>query len=497
MASTWFDTTTTTAAPADSFEAGARYDTVIAGAGITGMATAVLLARAGQRVAVIEARHLGAVTTGHTTGKVSLLQGATLSQIRRFHSAEVVAAYVAANQAGQEWLLDYLDHREVPYQRRTAYTYATTSTGLARLEAEHQQAREAGLPVTWTQDLGLPFATIGAIQLEDQAQINAVDVLHALSRELRELGGARVEEVRLTDASSGSQLTLQTTAGELYADRLVLATGIPVLDRGGYFAKVSANRSYAMTFKAADPQHLPTGMFLSVDSPTRTLRTVPHEDGDRLLVGGNGHVVGRSSSPAEAVADLEAWARDTFDLRGLTHSWSAQDYESVNRVPFVGALPRGGGKIFVATGYNKWGLTNGIAAAIALSGDILDRAPAWHSKLSHRITKPTGLVEAADINARVGLRLGMGWLGAEVAPLPKDPPAEGEGRVGRSGVRPVAVSTVDGQTCRLSAICTHLGGVLRWNDAEHSWDCPLHGSRFAADGTLLEGPATEDLRPAT
>lgn len=492
MESIWFDTAMIHRTPADEFEPGARYDTIVAGAGLTGLTTAVLLAREGQQVAVLEARTMGAVTTGHTTGKVTLLQGTTLSQISRFHTSEVVQAYVDANRAGMQWLLSYLSERGVDAQPRAAYSYATTPSGVAALRDELSQGEAMGLPVTWTTETELPYPVAAAVRLDDQAQINAVDAVHALAAELRGLGGVRMEGVRVTGAGSSRPLTVHTDAGDVQADRLVLATGTPVLDRGGYFAKLSPQRSYAQTYRVpADA--LPGGMYLSVDKPNRTVRTVPSGDEELLLVGGNGHTVGRSRSPQSALDDLEDWVREHFPSAQRTHSWSAQDYRSVNRVPFVGALPRGGGRIYVATGYNKWGMTNAVAAALALSGQILDSPQPWAQTLNRRVTKPRGAAELAGVNAEVGVHLAKSWLDAELSSLPQQPPAEGAGVVGRDGVEPVAVSTVDGVTCRLSAVCTHLGGVLRWNDAEKSWDCPLHGSRFAADGTVLEGPAVKNL----
>lgn len=496
MGSVWFDTATIQSTPADDFTPGAQYDTVVAGAGLTGLATAVLLARAGQRVAVLEARSLAAVTTGHTTGKVSLLQGTTLSQIGSYHSRNVVQAYVDGNREAMAWLLEYLQERGIDAPRRTAYTYATRPAALSKLRAELRAAQDAGLGVTWETDLDLPFAVAGAVALADQAQINAVDAARALAAELRLLGGIRVEGVRVTGASHGANLTVATDAGEVRADRLVLATGTPILDRGGYFAKLSPQRSYAMTYRLGDGgAQLPTGMYLSVDQPSRSLRTVEDGDDRLLLVGGNGHTVGRARSPQAAVDDLERWVQGHYPGARRTHSWSAQDYQSVNKVPFVGALPRGGGRIFVATGYSKWGMTNAVAAALALSGEILSAPRPWARTLGRRVTKPRGLLDLAGINADVGAYLAGGWLVAELSTVPAADPEEGAGVVGRDGLEPVAVSTVHGRTCRVSAVCPHLGGIVRWNDAEKSWDCPLHGSRFAADGAVLEGPAVSVLQP--
>lgn len=163
-------------------------------------------------------------------------------------------------------------------------------------------------------------------------------------------------------------------------------------------------------------------------------------------------------------------------------------------MPFVGTLPRGQGHIYVATGYGKWGMTNAVAAALHLSAEITGAKVLWAETLGHRITSPSVMASGALFNASVGVELARGWAGTALNDLSGTVPAEGAGVTGRDGLRPTAISTVDDTTCAVSAVCTHLGGIVRWNDAEKSWDCPLHGSRFAADGSLLEGPATTPLK---
>ena len=458
MESIWFATHPLTTTPNDDFVEGAHVDTVVAGAGLTGLTTAVLLARSGQKVAVLEARRVGAVTTGHTTAKVSLLQ-----------------------------------ERGVAHQTRDAWTYAETEPAARQLQGELDACRAAGIDeATWTAESELPFPIAGAIRLPGQAQIHPLEALDALLAEFTAHGGILIEEARVTDASSKSPVTITTTRGRMTAERLILATGTPILDRGAYFARLTPQRSYVTTHRVPGP--IPQGMHLSVDSPARSLRTVPGDGGEQLMVGGNGHVVGRSDGTSQALADLIAWTERHFSGAEHTHAWSAQDYRSVDRVPFVGPLPRGGGRIYVATGYNKWGMTNAVAAALNLSSQILEGQTRWADTLGHRRSGLAGAVDTVKANAEVGMEMTKNWVEAELRAVPGEAPAEGAGLVGRGEKgRPEAVSTVDGATCRVSGVCTHLGGILRWNDAERSWDCPLHGSRFAADGTLLEGPAVSDL----
>lgn len=351
------------------------------------------------------------------------------------------------------------------------------------------------------EDIGLPYPTFGALRLQNQAQFNPIDVLDSLARELRSLGGIVVEGVRVTDVDTGDPTVVSTPGGAVTADNVLLATGIPILDRGLCFTKLAPERSYVAAFRVPGAGNsIPAGMYLSADSPTRSLRTATVGGEELLLVGGNGHPVGREPSTIKDVDDLDAWTRKHFPGAQRTHRWSAQDYQSANMVPFVGWLPRGGGKIFVATGYNKWGMTNAVAAALSLSADILDTDTdlPWAKVLHHRITGPADLATGTKFSAGVAAHLVKGWVGAEISGPnlgpESDHPDEGDGVVGHHAGRPVAVSTVDGITCKLSAVCPHLGGVLAWNDAERSWDCPLHGSRFRADGALLEGPATTDLK---
>jgi len=478
--------------PSDAFESETHYDVVVVGAGLTGLVTALLLARAGCTVAVLEARFIGAVTTGHTTAKLSLLQGGVLSGILARGSSRVLKAYVEGNLEGQQWMLRYLNEHGVDVQRRDAFTYAGTEDGLKDLDAEFDACRTAGLDVQRVDDAGLPFETRGAIRLADQAQFDPMDVLAALAADVRSHDGVIVEGVRVSDIETGEPSRVNTHLGALRATTVVLATGVPILDRGLYFAKVKPSRSYAQAYRVPGTV-LPQGMYLSIDSPGRSLRTAPVGAEELLLVGGNGHTVGREPDTQRLVDDLEQWTQERFPGAVRTHAWSAQDYESMNLVPFVGWMPRTGHRVALATGYNKWGMTNAVAAALSITADVLDGSISWAKTLHHRITLPQDVLHSVTANAEVAGKLVSGWAQGALRPLPEEDPGEGEGFVGAYDKEPTAVSTVDGTTCRLSAVCTHLGGIVSWNSAERSWDCPLHGSRFAADGRLLEGPAVEDL----
>ena len=491
MKTVWFDRHPDLALSDDVDLEGLRPETVVVGAGLTGLAIGVLLARSGQDVVILEYQRLGGVTTGHTTAKLSLLQGSQFSKILQRHSPEMLAAYLEANREGQAWLRRFMDEKGVEYQVRDAWTYATTEKGLKELEAEHEACRQVGLAVEMAEPTELPFEVAGALRLPDQLQIDPLLVLDALRAQFVEHGGVLVEGVRVTDATSSQPVEIATSRGKLTAREVILATGAPFLDRGGHFAKLVPQRSYVTMHKPAGA--IPQGMYLSIDAPTRSLRTVETPEGQLLMVGGNGHVTGRIDRESEAVDSLEAWTKEHFPGAEMTHSWSAQDYEPHDTLPFAGPLPGGGGAIYAATGYNKWGMANAVAAALNLSQQLLGGQMAWADALNNRSLKLGTVAHVVKNTVGVAGELAKDWVAAELKSLPDDLPAEGEGVVGRVDGKLVGMSTVDGVTCKVSGICTHMGGVLKWNDEASSWDCPLHGSRFAADGQRLEGPAVADL----
>ena len=494
MKSLWLDTAPSI--PADAFESGASYDSVVVGAGLTGLTTAALLARSGQRVALLEARTVGAVTTGNTTAKVSLLQGTILSGITSHHNAAIAKQYVEANRQGQSWLLRFCDENGIGYEVRDAYTYATTEQGLKSLHKEQEAAAAAGLEVELTTSTELPFEITGALRLAGQAQIHPMAVLAGLARDYRAHGGLLVEGVRVTGArhEEGAGIRVGTSHGEVTARHLVLATGIPILDRGGYFTVLKPQRSYAVALPVTGT--VPQGMYLSVDSPTRSLRTAEVDGTQYLLTGGNGHTVGRQKHTQELVDDLAGWTVDNFPVEDAPrYAWSAQDYGPARSLPYVGQLPLMGSNIYAATGYNKWGMTNAVAASLALSAEILGGENPWARELYKPRVAPLDAASTLRDNAEVGLEMLTGWASG-LARSSNSAPPEGQGTVSRENGKPVGTCTVAGSTTRVSAVCPHLKGILNWNDAEQSWDCPLHGSRFSAEGALLEGPAVKDLDPA-
>ena len=430
-------------------------DVAVVGAGLTGLVTALLLARAGRSVTVLEAGEVGAGATGRSTAKVSLLQGTRLSAITGRHGTEVAAQYVRANQEGQAWLQEFCHRHAVDHQTRDACTFDWPGTTGAR--AEHDAALAAGLPVVWHDELPVPWRTGGGAVLAGQFQVDPLALLHELAAQAEAHGAVVATGQRVRRIGLRAPYRLHTEHGSLDADIVVVATNLPILDRGGFFARMVPQRSYAVV--AQVPDHGVAGMYLSAQAPGRSVRDLG--DG-AVMVGGEGHVTGRSTPTSARLDRLRAWGREVFPGAAFTHAWSAQDYHPAHELPFAGPLLPHQDQLLMAGGYSKWGFSNGTAAALALAGRVLGGHQEWASVFQPwHARELRGGAEVARANASVALELGRGWLRPRRA--------------------------LDGR------VCPHLGGVVTWNDAESSWDCPLHGSRFDEVGEVLEGPATRQL----
>jgi glycine/D-amino acid oxidase-like deaminating enzyme len=480
-------------------------DVVVVGGGISGLTTAVLLARGGADVVVVEAGAVGGGTTGASTAKVTALQSTRLSQVRSAHGDEAAEVYAGAQTAAREWIVGRAEGRDaadVHLEHRDAVTYCSSLDELEQIEAEADAAEVAGLPITVSDVVPeLPYPVVRAIRLADQAQLDPRAWCEDLAAELDASPTATVHEgTRVVGFDQRGRQVTTADGHTVRAGHVVVATLLPVTDRGGFFAQAEPSMSYGIAVTLDDPLPTRFPMTYGEGSSPRSLRAAADADGrEVLVVGGGGHTVGRNPRTLDEPEQLVAWASQHFPVREVTHRWAAHDLRPIDHLPFAGRADRLPGAPWVMTGFAKWGLTNGTAAAMTVAGRILGDEPrAWDRSFDPRRGRGgTGLKEAARINASVGRELTWGWLrpGASTSP---DGPAVGR----RHGVPCGAVPTGDpgrdgerdeGTSCRLSLVCTHLGGIVRWDEAARTWDCPLHGSRFDEEGTVVSGPAVRPL----
>ena len=472
-------------------------DVAVVGAGITGATTALLLAQAGKTVVLLESGEVCSGATGYTTAKLTVGHGLVYGGLADRHGADVARRYAASNQAAIEQVARIVDEHGIDcdFERASNYVYVESGPTEA-LEGEAEAARRAGVAAELTTETDLPFPVAGAIRVDGQAQFHPWKYVAAIVG-IAAAGGAQVfERTRATGVTGNGPYVVETAGGVVRAAHVVLATQLPFLDRGLHFAKAHPTTSYAIAGET-EAERAPRGMYISADQPTRSVRSTPGADGRRIVVvGGEGHKPGEEPRTDERYRRLEAFLRERFHV-GAAHRWSTHDYVPVDGLPYIGRLSPGRDGILVATGFAKWGMTKGTLAAGVVTDLILER-PNEDAEL-YDATR-LDLRRSATTFAKENGRVGLAFFRDRVRPRPGreeiDALGPGEGTVARVGGKQVAAYRDDDGTLHTrSARCTHLGCIVGWNPADRAWECPCHGSRFDALGTLVQGPATADLPP--
>ena len=473
-------------------------DVAVVGGGIVGVSAALMLQRAGRSVVLLEAGRLGRSVTGGSTAKVTSQHGLIYHHLAERHGRDTAAAYGRSNEAGGEWIAEQVERLRIDcdFERCPAYVYAVGEEHAAAAEREVDAARDAGLPASLVRgDIGLPFPARAAVRFEGQAQFHPVRYVAGLAAELAERGGRIHESTRVVDVDNGRPCTVFAEHGTVRAADVVIATNIPILDRGGFFGRAFPYRHMCIA-APVDKARVPSGMFISADQPTRSFRSAPWTTTRRLMLFiGEAFPTGHAEA-AERLRDLEAFAREHFGVTDAPYRWGNQDYYAADRIPYVGPILPGMARIRVATGFNAWGITTGTVAAMVLSDDVLGRRNDWASLYDSR---RVGLRGGASKLVSKNVHVAKTWIGDRLRHEPErhaSAIAPEEAAVIRLDGKPAAAyRDADGVLHAFDARCTHMGCHLHWNRAEKSWDCHCHGSRFDTRGNILNGPAVHALKP--
>lgn len=469
-------------------------DVAVVGAGITGLTTALLLQRRGLDVAVVEAARIASGTTGHTTGKVTSQHTLIYGRLIRQQSEEVARSYATANQDAVQVVRELAagHEEEVGLRDASAFVYASDSEGQEQLEAEFEAATSLGLPARLGTGSELPFPVSGVLEFTNQAYFHPVRYCHHLARAFVGKQGRIYEQTRITELDeSHDRVELTAPGGRMVADQVVVATLLPFTDKGGFFARTRPSRAYGVAAVLGSPP--PAGMYIGTGSPVRSFRPWPEGGENGIIFVGETHDTGEPEATAGRWGELERWARKTFEVESFEYRWSSQDYSSSDGIPFAGLSPLAE-RTWVATGFNKWGLSNGTAAARIIT-DGITGAENPHERTfdPRRVGGATALGQLVADNARVARHM-VGDRIDRLRAKPIEDLARGEGGIVDAGGETAAgYRDTSGMLHAVSPTCTHLGCTVLWNDAEHTWDCPCHGSRFDIDGTVLDGPATAPL----
>lgn len=431
MNSLWAQTETIEARP--SLDGDKNSDVLIVGAGMAGILCAHFLKQAGVDCLVAEAERIGMGITKNTTAKITCQHGLVISNLIRKASLEKAWQYLYNNQLALEKFQELCKDIPCDFEDKPAFVYSTTDR--QAIEDEVAAVQKLGYPAAFVEEIPLPFKIAGAIRFDQQAQFHPLKFIASIAKELPIYENTRVEKIRGNTAF--------TSRGNIHAKKIIIASHFPFIDlHGFYFLKMYQQRSYVLALEGAEAVN---GMYLDERENGLSFRN----HGELLLLGGGGHRTGKQGGGYD---ELRYFARKHYSTAIEKYAWATQDCMTLDGVPYIGQYSKSTPDLYVATGFNKWGMTSSMAAAMILCDRILEKRNS-HSEVflpNRSILKPQLLINAGE--AAIHL----------LTPTPRR--------------------------------CTHLGCALKWNKAEKTWDCPCHGSRFQENGEVIDNPANRDRR---
>lgn len=410
-----------------------KTDVLIIGGGLVGILCAYMLQEKGIDYVLVEAKQICSGVTKNTTAKLTWQHGLIYDKLIRQFGVEKAGMYLRANEAALEKYRSLCQDLDCDFEGKDAYTYTLKSP--EKIEKELLAMSKLGAPAQFSQHLPLPLAVVGAIRFPNQAQFNPLKFVAALAPSLNIYENSKVQELAGTTAF--------TAKAKIVAQRIIVATHFPFINKhGAYFLKMHQNRSYVIALeKAANVK----GMYRDEAKNGLSFRNY----GDLLLLGGGAH---RTGCRGGKWAELEAFAKRNYPAAIEKYRWATQDCMTLDGLPYIGRYSDSTPRLYVATGFNKWGMTTSMVAAMILSDLVEGKNNDWAPVF-----------------------------------LPS-----------RSMMRPQLLLNMGKASCRLltptTKRCPHLGCALKWNKEEKTWDCPCHGSRFTEEGQVIDNPATDDLK---
>ncbi len=410
-----------------------KTDVLIIGGGLAGLLCAYTLREEGVDCALVEAGKICGGITGNSTAKITLQHGLIYDRLLRNLGEEKARMYLEANRAALAAYRKLCPKLNCDYEEKDNYVYSLSDRGA--LERELRALDRLGVSAQLVEDLPLPIRTAGAVKTKAQAQFHPLKFAYGLAKDLPIYENTEVLELKPHGA--------RTRHGEIRADKIIVATHFPFINKhGSYFLKLYQHRSYVLALENAQDVG---GMYVDDDDKGLSFRN----SGNILLLGGGGHRTGKKGGSWHELLDF---ARQHYPNARVVAKWAAQDCMSLDRIPYIGMYSRRTPNLFVSTGFNKWGISSSMLGAILLRDMLLGRKNPWAELFSpsRSMLRPQLAVNAAE-------------------------------------------STLNLLT-PTSPRCPHMGCALKYNAQEHSWDCPCHGSRFDEKGTLLDNPATGNLK---
>jgi glycine/D-amino acid oxidase-like deaminating enzyme/nitrite reductase/ring-hydroxylating ferredoxin subunit len=471
----------------------------VIGAGIAGLTTAYQLAGEGKNVVVLEGQsRVANGESSNTSAHLSDFIDDGFAHVKAVRGKDAVALAYQSHRVAIEKIERIVRWEKIDceFRRVDGYLFSGGNKDVVSIADEELVCKEAGIPVERGATIpSIRFSPSDTLRFGNQAQFQPRKYLAGLAQAARKRGAFVFTDTRVESISGDNPVVVTTRSGrKVKADAVVIATNTPICGGVRVNIRIAAYTSYVIAAEIPPDALIPCLMW-DTEDPYHYVRTESLNDGTQwLIVGGEDHKTGQKSDQSERWDRLELWMREKFPAAGeVRHRWDGEVFETPDGLGLIGADPGGSKNVFIATGDSGMGLTHGTIAGMMLPDLIAGRDNPWaelYSPTRLPIMAARTLI-AENLNAVEQM---TDWV------TKGDVPAEqsiepGSGAVIRHGLSKVAVYRGDdGSICEMSATCPHMGGVVRWNNADQTWDCPLHGSRFSADGKVFHGPATQDLK---
>ncbi len=455
-----------------------KTDVLVIGAGIAGILTAYMLKQKGRDVVLIDAAEIASGNTKNTTAKITSQHDLIYSKLITEFGEEKARQYAKANELAIKKYKEIIEDKriECDFEEKPAYVYSLNEVDVLKEEAK--VAKNLGIDAEFVDEANLPFKIKGALKFNNQAQFNPLKFLRGISNELVIYENTRALEIK--------ENLVVTSGGNITANNIVVATHYPIMNAPGYyFMKMHQERSYVLALENTSEID---GMYIDLNKEGYSFRTY----NNLLLLGGISHRTGENEEGG-SYDELRKVAKKLYPKAKEKYYWSAQDCMTIDGIPYIGRYSSETPNIYVATGFNKWGMTSSMVSAMIISDMILEKENDFSEIFSPR---------------RFDLSLSINNIANDLIETAKNfiaqkvsiPSSEIEhiknghgGIIEYNGEKVGVYKDKEGKKFFVSTKCTHLGCQLSWNADELTWDCPCHGSRFDYKGRLIGSPATKDL----
>lgn len=472
-----------------------NFDVLIIGAGLTGLNTAYLLKDSGYKLGIIDGTTIGYGVSGYTTAKITVQHDVFYNYLINSFSLEEARQYLKANEEGLKLIKKIIDENNIQcdFKEQTAYVYATNETELEDIKQELKAYEKLDIDGFYTEEVPLPNNALGAIGIRNQGQFNPLKYLYSLYNILNRSGTCEIyENVRALDLElHNGHIDVITKEGTIHANKVVVASHYPFDNSFGlYFLRLYQDRSYVIAAKTKEEPF--EGMYININDPIYSMRYQFSEKENLLILSGGNHRSGEKENENDSYEKLETFLNTYFKGSKIVSKWSTQDCMTYDKIPYIGLYSKSVDNLYVATGFKKWGMTHSAASAIILRNKILNIDDDFSEVFNPSRITPTQSSKEFFSSTK---SIATGFL-KRIAPVPEEllGVEVGEGKIINYNGRKIGVyKNENGDYFCINPVCAHLKCSLSFNEAEKTWDCQCHGSRYDIKGNILEGPAVNPL----